>query len=291
MKSVITESSLLGVAIIWALNFSVIKITLTEIDPYTFNAFRYFFACLVLVGAALVKKAPVFLLNKDTPKLIGIALIGNVGYQVLFIVGIDLTYASNAAVILGTIPIWISTLAHFFTDEKLTRVKGVAILTAFSGVVLIILSDDTSSSTRSWETLTGDVIILLSAITWAAYTLLSKKYLKSYSTYSFSAFMSLIGFVTLSLIALPFLIKLDTSAITLTGGAGILYSGVLSVGVSYIVWNVGLVRLGAVRTAAFQNLVPVFGLFFGILLMDDPITFLQITGAVMVIIGIILARY
>jgi drug/metabolite transporter (DMT)-like permease len=59
-------------------------------------------------------------------------------YQVLFIVGVNLTNAANSAVILGTIPVWIALEAHFFTDEKLNFLKIGGIFFAFLGVSLII---------------------------------------------------------------------------------------------------------------------------------------------------------
>lgn len=206
-----------------------------------------------------------------------------------FIIGINYTYAANAAVMLGTIPIWVALLSQFFTDEKLTLYKGLGVLFAFIGVALIIIGGEETISFES-ETFWGNMITLTAALCWGIYTILSRKYLKIYSPLQYSAFMSLVGLVSLSLVGLPFLIKLDWGGISLIGFGGILYSGALSIGIAYIIWNNGVKRIGAVRTAAYQNLVPVLGLVFGLVLLGEELTVLQYIGAGSVITGIVLAR-
>ena len=104
-KKYFTEATLILVATIWALNFSVIKITLTEIDPFSFNALRYVFAAALLISVAKLRGFSITIKKEHFWPVLGIGLVGNLVYQVLFIVGINYTNAANAAVILGTIPV------------------------------------------------------------------------------------------------------------------------------------------------------------------------------------------
>jgi len=207
----------------------------------------------------------------------------------MFIVGINLTKAANASVMLGTIPIWVALLSQFFTEEKLTLLKSIGVVFAFTGVIFIVIGGDNDISFQS-KTFLGDIITIMSAIIWAVYTILSKKYLKFYNSTQFSAFMSLIGFICLSLIGAPFLIKLDWASISTKAYAGAAYSGLLSVGLAYLIWNNGIVKIGAVRTATYQNLVPVLGLVFGVIILDEVLTLFQYIGALSVIAGIVMAR-
>lgn len=219
----------------------------------------------------------------------GIGIIGNLVYQLLFIIGLDLTNSANAAVMLGSIPIWVALLSQLFTDEKLTFSKSIGIFLAFIGVSLIITGGKGELSFAS-DTFKGDIITLLAAIAWGIYTILSKKYLKFYSSTQYSAFMSIVGVIALLLVGLPFLIKADFSTVTAAGFGGIIYSGLLSVGIAYLIWNNGINKIGAVRTAAYQNLVPVLGLIFGVIILDEALTLLQYIGSIFVIIGIIQTR-
>ncbi len=267
----------------------MVKIALTEFDPYSFNALRFCMAFGLLYIAARRKGYSLKVNKEHLWVLIGIGLVGNLLYQILFIVGINLTKAANASVMLGTIPIWVALLSQFFTEEKLTALKSVGVLFAFTGVALIVAGGSNELSFES-ETFLGDIITILSAIVWAVYTILSKKYLKFYNSTQFSAFMAMVGFVCLSLVGLPSLVQLEWSSISTTAYGGLVYSGLLSVGVAYLIWNNGIVKIGAVRTATYQNLVPVLGLVFGVIILDEELTLFQYIGAFSVIAGIVMAR-
>lgn len=288
-KKYLTELSLIVVAVIWALNFSIIKVTLEEIGPFAFNALRFVFAAALLIGVTKWRGFQVIVDRKHLLPVIGIGMVGNLVYQVLFIVGVNYTNAANSAVILGTIPVWIALMAHLFTEEKLTTPKTLGIFFAFSGVGLIIFGRSTGFSFSSTSAL-GDVIVLLSAVAWRAYTILSKKYLKEYNSTQYSAFISLIGVITLVLVGIPDLLQTDYSSISLAGYGGILYSGLLSVGLAYLIWNRGVHKIGAVRTAAYQNLVPVLGVVFGVVLLNESLNLLQYLGSASVLVGIYLSR-
>jgi drug/metabolite transporter (DMT)-like permease len=289
IKKYFIDLTLIGVAVIWALNFSVVKISLEEFDPYSFNAIRFFLAFSFLYIATIKKGFSLRVKKEHFWALVGIGLIGNLLYQFLFIVGINLTKAANASVMLGTIPIWVALLSQFFTEEKLTVLKSVGVVFAFTGVAFIVIGGNNEISFQS-ETFLGDIIIILAAIVWAVYTIYSKKYLKFYNSTQFSAFMSLVGFICLSIIGLPYLIELDWTSISPKAYGGAVYSGLLSVGLAYLIWNNGIVKIGAVRTAAYQNLVPVLGLVFGVIILGEVLTLFQYIGALSVIAGIVMAR-
>ena len=289
IKKYLTDLTLIGVAVIWALNFSVVKISLLEFDPYSFNAIRFFLAFLLLYFAAKKKGLSLKVKREHFWALVGIGLIGNLLYQMLFIVGINLTKAANASVMLGTIPIWVALLSQFFTEEKLTPLKTIGVLFAFFGVALIVAGGNNEISFKS-DTFLGDIITILSAIVWAVYTIFSKKYLKFYNSTQFSAFMALIGFICLAIIGAPSLVELEWSSISTKAYGGLIYSGTLSVGIAYLIWNNGIVKIGAVRTATYQNLVPVLGLILGVIILDEVLTLFQYIGALSVIAGIVMAR-
>ncbi|MEX0724231.1 MAG: DMT family transporter [Gracilimonas sp.] len=289
LRKYLIDLSLILVAIIWALNFSIVKISLEEMDPYSFNAMRFIFATAMLSYVTHKRGYSLKVRKEHFWKLVGIGIVGNVFYQLFFIIGVNYTYAANAAVMLGTIPIWVALLSQFFTDEKLTLYKSIGVFFAFAGVTFIIMGGEDTLSFES-ETFFGNIITLVAAVCWATFTILSRKYLRVYSPLQYSAFMSQVGLAGLLIIGLPFMVKLDWSGITIVGYGGILYSGALSIGLAYIIWNNGVKKIGAVRTAAYQNLVPVLGLVFGLILLGEELTLLQYIGAGLVITGIVLAR-
>lgn len=245
---------------------------------------------IVFMLFVILKRGEKIIVHKgDWPKIIMLGLLGNLVYQFLFIYGINFTFAANAAVMLGTIPVWIAVVGHFFFGERLTRIKLLGILFAFAGVVLIMEGSEKGITLAS-ETIVGDLIILLSASVFGIYTLFSKKMLSRYTPIQFTTLMMLTGGTALIVAGLPWVVTLDYSGITLAGWGGVFFSGFLSIGLSYVIWNYGVRQVGPVRTATFQNLVPVLGLIFGVVLLNETLYLLQYFGAASVIAGIVLAR-
>jgi drug/metabolite transporter (DMT)-like permease len=284
------DLALFSIAFVWALNFSVIKTSLEEIDPYSFNVLRFLLATGFIWIVIARKKAWFKVLKSDWKILIPLGLTGNLLYQWLFIVGIDLTLAANAAVMLGTIPIWVALFSHFFSIEPLNRLKGFGVLLAFFGLFLIVFFGKEPISFGS-DTFLGDLSILTAAMVWGIFTIYSKQFLSRYTPLQFSAVMTTTGAISLGLIAIPFANPTDWASVSLVAWGGVFYSGLLAIGLAYIIWNNGIMRVGAVRTATYQNLVPVLGLFFGIILLGETLEIPQYIGSAVVISGILLTRY
>lgn len=289
-KQTAVETSLFFVAVIWALNFSIIKSSLTEIDPLSFNGLRFVFATAFIWAVVFWRKQLFSIPRKDWLPLIGMGLMGNLVYQGLFIIGIDFTLSANAAVMLGTIPVWVALFSHFFTDERMNLVKGVGVLFAFGGIIFIMTGGSNELSLGS-DTLIGDLTILLAAMVWGGFTILSKPFLERYSPIQFSAIITTIGGIVLFAIGLPNMTQINWPEVSYGAYGGVLYSGLLSIGAAYVIWNYGIQTVGSVRTSTFQNLVPVMGLVFGVVLLNEQLTLLQYFGSSLVIAGIVLARW
>ena len=285
----IVDIALFFTSFIWALNFSVIKASLSEIDPYSYNALRFILAT-ALMWAVLARKNAWFTIRKeDRWPLLIVGLLGNFIYQWLFIVGINFTYSANAAVMLGTIPIWVAIFSHLLSSEKMTRMKGYGVILGFLGILAIILGGKNPISFGS-QTFIGDLIIIASAVCWGLYTVYSKPFLTNYTPLQFTVIMITIGCISLCILAIPNLLVLEWTSISPAAYGGVVYSGLLAIGIAYIIWNYGLQTVGTVRTAAYQNLVPVLGLIFGVILLNEQLGLIQYIGSAIVITGIILAR-
>lgn len=288
-KRTVVEISLFLVAVIWALNFSIIKSSLTEIDPLSFNGLRFIFAAAIIWAVLLWRGQQIRIPKKDWLPLLGMGILGNLVYQGLFIIGIDFTFSANAAVMLGTIPIWVALFSHILSIEKMNLFKTIGVLCAFGGIVFIVVGGRAGFSLGS-DTFFGDMIIVLSAVVWAAFTILSKPFLDRYTPIQFSAIMSTIGCVLLFLVGLPNMTEINWMEVSYSAYGGMVYSGLLAIGAAYVIWNYGIQTVGAVRSATYQNLVPVLGLFFGFIMLGEKLTLLQYAGSALVIAGIVLAR-
>ncbi|CAN5184581.1 DMT family transporter [soil metagenome] len=288
-RHIFIEFLLLLVAFIWASNFSVAKISMAEIDPMSFNAIRFLLATLLMWVVIYWKGKWKPVLKKDYGHMILLGLTGNLIYQLLFIFGLDYTFSANAAVMLGTVPVWVALISHFFYDEQMNRNKAIGVILAFSGVLLILLGKPEQISMSS-KTFMGDILTLFSALMFGYYTVHSKKLLSYYPPTQLTTITMTIGGIGLMLAGIPWLVNLNFTTISSLAYGGTIYSGLFSIGAAFLIWNYGLKQVGAVRTATYQNLVPVLGLILGFMVLGEKLAFVQYLGSLVVIAGIIQTR-
>lgn len=288
-RQIFIEFLLLLVAFIWASNFSVAKISMVEIDPMSFNAMRFLLAVILMWVVIFWKGKWKPVLKKDYGHMILLGLTGNLIYQLLFIFGLDHTFSANAAVMLGTVPVWVAVISHFFYDEQMNRNKLIGVILAFSGVLLILLGKPEQISMSS-KTFVGDLLTLMSALMFGYYSVHSKKLLINYPPIQLTTITMTIGGIGLILAGLPWIINLDFNSVSAVAYGGTVYSGLFSIGVAFLIWNYGLKQVGAVRTATYQNLVPVLGIILGFFVLGEKLEFVQYLGSAVVIAGIVQAR-
>lgn len=288
-KKTKVEIALLFIAIVWALNFTVIKYSISEIDPFIFNGLRFIFAALLMWIVLFWTGQQFTIPKKDWLPLLGLGLLGEVLYQFLFIYGMDLTFAANAAVMLGTIPIWVALISHLTGIEKMNTYKAIGVAFAFGGIAFIMGGGSQHLSFNA-ESFIGDLLIVGAAMAMGIYTIVSKDFLTRYTPIQFTTVVITIGAVVLFATAIPGLLKTDWSQVSISALGGIMYSGLLAIGLAFLVWNYGIQTIGAVHTSTFQNLVPVLGVIFGVVILNEQLTLWQYFGSALVIAGIVLSR-
>ena len=136
----------------------------------------------------------------------------------------------------------------------------------------------------------GDLLLVLAAITWAAYTVGTQDFTLEYGALAVTSWTLWVGTIALVALGAPSLWSTDLSTISRVGWLGVAYSGVLAIAVAYLIWNHGLEHIGGPRTAAFTNLVPVVALIAAAVWLDEDPGPTQITGAIIIIGGVWIAR-
>ncbi len=283
------ELLLLLVVGIWGANFIVMKWVFRELSPLAFNAVRMTIAALALgLLWAWCERKTLRMPLIDWLKLLGLGFLGNALYQLLFVTGLDLTTSGVAALLIGTIPVWSALLALVLKSEKISVQTWLGIGTAFVGVVLVTLGTpaarDGNNLALAKDTLLGNTLTLLAALCWAGYTVLQKSVL--YSPLRISALGLILGVPWLWLFALADVRRQDWGSLSLGAWGAICYAGLISISVAYLIWAVGVQRLGATRTAVFNNLVPVLTFALAFLFLGEPVMLLQILGGVIVLFGV-----
>ena len=284
-----TDLALIVLSVIWGVNFSVIKIALREFDPLAFNAIRFVLASLTLFVFLRLSGAVPFPARRHWGRVVFLGFLANIVYQLLFIYGVQATLAGNAGLVLATTPVWTLILASVLGREHHGFPVWGGVLATLGGMVLVVLGGDGGAGLGE-GLLMGDLMLVLAAITWAAYTVGTQALTREYGALAVTSWTLWVGTIGLVALGGPSLWSLDLPAISRIGWMGVVYSGVLAIAVGYLIWNYGLEHIGGPRTAVFSNLVPVVALITAALWLGEDPGPTQVVGAIIIIAGVWVAR-
>jgi drug/metabolite transporter (DMT)-like permease len=275
-------------AVIWGVNFVVVKYATHIFNPVAFTGLRVGTAAVFLVAFAYARGG--FALSRhDVIRLLLLGVIGNGLYQLFFVHGVARTRAGNASLIVGAAPAFIALVARARGIERVKRMTLLGIALSVIGVGLVI-AGSASSSRGHDTTLLGSVLVFLGVLCWTAYTIMLQPYTKRIDVIQLSAVTLIGGAVPLVFASAPALIATDWSKVGMGGWLALLYSSVISMGVAYFFWYRGLRVLGPTRTAVYSNLQPIVALIAAWAFLGENPTIFQGVGAVTIIAGVFLTR-
>ncbi|MFW6199391.1 MAG: DMT family transporter [Gemmatimonadota bacterium] len=281
---------LLSLSLIWGVNFPVIKVALAELHPLAFNALRFPLAALVLFVLVRRRRRPGPPIRKeDWPLLFALGILGNIGYQLLFIFGLDATLAGNAAILLATTPVWTTLFSTVLGHERPPLATWLGIFATLGGMVLVVGGGSRAIGFEE-QALTGDVMMIAAAVVWSAYTVGGRDLTRRYGALRVTGWTLWVGTAGLVAIGIPHLTRTELSEVSPLAWAGVAYAGVFALGVAYTLWYNGVRRLGSTTTALYSNLVPVVALVAAWLWLGERPSLVQLVGAAAIIAGITAAR-
>lgn len=277
--------------LVWGLNFPVIKIALEAMSPFVVNAIRFTFSVAVLGWMHAMSGRDFWGPLKQAPvQIILLGLLGYVGYQVCFIVGINRTTAGVGALIMASAPAFTALGSRMFGLEKLPFGAWLGLGIGLAGTALVVVGNSAEID-LSTETLTGNLLLLLGAILWAAYTLISKPVMnRGISATGLTFFGMLMAFPLLVGLGLTEISDVNWDLVNWKTWTTLVFSGLLSTGTAYVWWNVAVRDIGPTQTALASNVVPLIALVTGVILLGETITFVQILGGLAIIGGLMVMR-
>lgn len=278
----------LAVAMIWGVNVPVMKAALSEMHPILFNAARLTLSAVALGIIDRVERGGRPAVKVRWRTILWYGLLSSLAYQVLFLWGMRLTTASHTALIIASGPLWAAVFSALYRLEKPTGRAGVSLAIAFAGTLLVTTSGAITGASelpRAPNELWGNLMILAAMMTFAWTTVLSKPLLETIPATRLAYLSVLISLPGHWLLAVPFLQTIEPARPAFLGAA-LFYSGVLSTGVAYALWNRSVRTLGPARTATFSYLVPVVALTVAWWFLDENPTALQLIGGALVILGL-----
>ena len=289
-----SDAALLSVVVVWGVNFPVLKWALAALPPHVMNVFRFAVSAVVL-GALYAWRqrsaqasalAPV---HSHALQLIVLGLLGYVAYQVCFIVGIDHTTSGSAALIMASTPIWTALLSRISGYERLPAAAWVGLALSLVGTALVVVAGARSAGVGA-GTLYGNALMLAAAVLWGAYTAYNTSVVHDVSPTGATFFSILVALPFLGGISVPSWEAVDWARMDVWVWTAIVFSGGLSTGIAFVIWNTAVRNVGASNTAVYSNLVPLVALVGGALFLDEAVTLAQVGGGVLILSGLLLVR-
>lgn len=282
----IATISIFLIVIIWGSASSVTKVAVEDIPPYLFAFLRNLVASICLVPFFLVRKKKGFKQPSIPPKstLFWMALTGVALFYIFFNLGLFYTTASAGALIQGFIPVAIILLAILFLRETLKTKQTIGIILSIIGVVMIGFIGEMPQARNN---LLGNVLIIFAVLSWGSYTIISKRMEKYDSVYLTSMTTWIGTALLLPAVAIEYYNDPVIPSISVNGWLAILYLGVFSSAICYVLYNRVMKTLSAVQVGNFMNLDPVFGAVIAVIFLKEEVTPWQIGGAALVLVGVV----
>lgn len=272
-------------AAIWGGQYSAVEVGLKSFPPVLYAALRFDIAALLLLS--IIVYSTNYWRPHNTWDWIavasgGILMLG--GYNILLNVGQQTVPSAIAAILAGLIPLFtIAFSAVFFPDEKFGMSELFGILLGFIGLIVLIRPDLTNLFTSD---LIGQLILVLAAASFALGAVVTQWVDSEMPIAAQTAWAMLLGaiFVHIATIVIPN----ESFAQVQWSSEGILalvYLGVLSSAVAYLIYFSLLPQLGSIEINLVAYVSAVFGVVFGWLLFADPVNSLTIVGFLFILIG------
>jgi drug/metabolite transporter (DMT)-like permease len=279
--------SMLFVVFIWGSASTVTKLGVQEMPPFLFALIRNMIASALLFLFYLYRrkiKRQYSSLPLPWKKIGWMGLTGITFFSVFFNLALVYTSASTGALIQGFIPVAIVLPAIIFLKEKPGIPHIAGIVFSVAGVILIGFIDITPGG----NSLSGNVLMILSVISWAVYTVVSKS-LGDHDPVMITAFSTLAGTIFLVPVVVFEQWGKSLPPVSINAWVAILYLAIFSSTICFILYNKTLKILPAATVGNLLNLDPLIGAIIAIIALNDKITNWQIAGGLLILVGIVLS--
>src|SRR5512133_2089358 len=271
----------------WGFNQITIKVAAAGISPIMQAGLRSIIAAVLLYTWARLRGIPLF--RRDGTLKGGIAAGALFAAEFVFIyAGLAYTTASRMVVFIYLAPCFTALgLQWFVPGERLNAGQWTGVVLASLGVALAFAD---GFSMAAGSTLVGDAFGVIAALLWAATTVLIRATRLSSASATKTLFYQLgISALTLPLASLvagePGIVALTPKVV-----ASLAYQSVIVAFASYLAWFWLLTRYLAGPLAVRSSLTPLFGVFFGVILLSEPVSTAFLAAALLVGAGIVLVN-
>lgn len=300
MNRTVAVVILVGINILWGSTYAVTKVALLEIPPPLLGAMRWITATVVLWGIHLwlvrqratgAQAAAPAVSNADRLRLFGLGTLGIGVAYVIGYVGISLTTATDASLMIIGEVIFTALFAAWLLHEPLSQGKVVGMGLGAVGVAILVLGHVTGENggdQGGWRAL-GDLMLLVTLALQALYTVLGTNLARKYPPMSVLTYVCTGSLLIWAPVLLWYVLN-DALPSTLSVQAisGVLYLALIAAVFCNFVWFSIASRIGAGLSALSLFAQPLVGSFIGLVFLQEPLTLTLLIGAVLIFVALYL---
>ena len=281
---------LLGMAILWGASWPWGRVVAQAMPTFVASSMRFFIAIIPLVIWLYAANRFRYAKKLRPNQWLGLfltALLGVFGYSTFFIWGLKYVPAGQATVIVATNPVFTTIFAIWLFKEKWNKWVANGMAIAVVGSLLAMTKGEPAQMLTNFGF--GQLLLLGALVCWVAYTLLARKVLVGIDSLTATTISSIFGFLLLFIGALiaenwqdwAIVFTLDQSTwfslIGLALGATVL---------AYAWYFDGVKYLGAGNAAAYIILVPILGILFSAIWLNEQVDSSLLIGGTLAVSGL-----
>lgn len=273
---------------IWGFQQIAIKAVAYDIAPVLQISLRSGIAAVLVALLMICRREPLAL--KDGTWAPGLLIGALFALEFLFLgEGMRYTTASHMAVFLYTAPFFAAIGLHWrLPEEKLSAAQWVGIGIAFVGIIVAFFGPDAHAATKDAPNiLLGDFLGLLAGASWGSTTVVIRCTRLSNTSVTKTLLYQLIAAFVLLLIAAVALGQTAIHSTPLAWGS-VLFQAIIVSFFTFLAWFWLLHKYLASRLGVFSFMTPLFGIVFGVWLLNEPLDPSFLIGAGCVAVGIVL---
>jgi drug/metabolite transporter (DMT)-like permease len=277
------ELMLLGAILLWALNLTVTRYILTHgVQPLAYATFRYGLAALVFAVLTAVGERSLRIARRDMPR-VGVAAATLFANQLCFVYAVKTSTASLVAVVLGATPIFAALLGMALGTEYPLQRFWLGAAVSFAGVGLVAAG----SGGKLSGGLDGLILAIITAATWAAFSVTITPLMRDYSASRISAIVLGLGWVGIALSGVSQTRHQDYS---LGWGVPLLlvFATLGPLVLTNVLWFRSLHRIGPSHATLAANIQPFVAAAVALVLLSERMTLIQVAGGICIAAGILI---
>jgi drug/metabolite transporter (DMT)-like permease len=277
---------LLLLGAIWGSSFFNIKIATYSFEPFTLATIRVVFATLFLLIISFFYKIKIYAFSKKW-KIYALVGLCNIAVPFsLIAIGTNRVDSYLAAILMSTTPLTGSILAHIFTkDEKITFYKSIGIILGFTGVLFLFFEKLIINDSNYFFA----AIILVGSTFYSVAGILILKYLKKAGNLNVTT--STLIWALIFLLPISFLFEDPLNSQPTMGSIiSLIYLGTIATGYAWWLRFKILTRNGLIFQTQVAYLIPIFGVIFGMIVLNEQITWKVLISLIIIMLGIYIVK-